>query len=753
MSNEYRYQDVITPADIKPVGWYDPSQLMDTANRVLESETFSRNADRRTNYTEWEEKELTPIKFHLSEDPRANRPETTEDRQQSTYDNNFYIGSHRKIANPGGWQSEFWFDFLADTGDGGNATYTVAKTLFQDPLALTYHADLTENNPIKKAYPKGLPKPLPRADLLVFGGDLVYPSASDETYQTRFINLFKAALSNRHKLPIYDDKDMTRAVVSFPQNHDWYDNLSSFLMLFCQKEKTTFLDMKCPQCQSYAAVKLPFDWWLIGLDMALSDDIDENQYLYFSKIIDDKKTNLNEKSRIIITYKEPVWSLTALGNSKNSKRAYFYEDIEAKIEAKTGREIDIRLAGDQHYYRRYSKKVLNPQSHLITCGSGGAFLHPTHGPKEFNQIDHLKPYPNSENALLGRTYKFSEEGEGISKPHTKYEKKCDYPSSEVTWELSKRNFRFFSINPWFGGVTALSYLFLVWANFSSLYSNISKAKFDQGEDLCYKSMQWFENSNNLFDNMSCAWRMWGWSSILAPVNGVISLFIIFGFAYFTQKFNPHAKKWAGIIGAIHGLTHFLAVFIIYYFILKYQGDEPREPIHANLEFIPFSLTAFYVLVGGFIVGSTIMGMYLFVSLNLYSLNVLIITLTTVFTLIWFTFSLWFSDCLIALIPTLLLSFPLIYIFINRKKLELENVPFMHSNEAFSSLKIEDYKGFLRFKITRDRLESFFIGIDKTPKKWKKGGGQNQPKWEAEDIAIQPKLVDYWTVETANEPDS
>jgi hypothetical protein len=743
MSNEYRFKDVNAPSDIEPVGWYDPSQLLDTASRVTESESFARNSDRRVNFTEWEEEKLTPITFYLNEEPSGNQPNASD--TQSPY-NNFYIGSHRKTTDADiAWKSELWVDFLADTGDGGNATYTVAKTLFQDPLALTYHMDLGADNPIRTIFPKGLSKPLPRADLLVLGGDLVYPVANDETYQTRFINFLIAALPKNITFP-KNQKEATRAVLSFPQNHDWYDNLSSFFLLFCHKEKDTFFDMKCPQWQSYAAVKLPFDWWLFGFDLALSDDIDEIQYLYFSKIIE--KAGLNENSRIIITYKEPVWTLTALGNSKNlenlkyREHAYFYENLEAIIEAKTGREIDIRLAGDQHYYRRYSKKILNPQSHLITCGSGGAFLHPTHGPKEFDQIDHVKPRINSDDDLFGRTYQFSDKPNPPSDRHTTYEKMCDYPSSKESWGLSKGNFRFCIINPWFGSITAFSYLLLVWANFSSLYSNISKAEFDHGQDLCYKTKEWFNSDPKLdwFDNMSCAWRLWSWSSILTPVNGVIGLFIIFGFAYFAQKFNPHAKIWAGVIGALHGLAHFFAVFVVYYFILKYQDNEPRDPIHATLEFLPFSLTACYVLAGGFIVGSTIMGMYLFISLNLYSLNVQIITLTSVFTLIWFVFSLWFADCLIALIPTLITTFLLIFIFIMYKH------PFIHSNEAFSSLKIQDYKGFLRFKITKERLEAYFIGIDQIPTKWKKSE-QGQPKWEATDKAIQPKLVDYWTVET------
>jgi len=43
---------------------------------------------------------------------------------------------------------------------------------------------------------------------------------------------------------------------------------------------------------------------------------------------------------------------------------------------------------------------------------------------------------------------------------------------------------------------------------------------------------------------------------------------------------------------------------------------------------------------------------------------------------------------------------------------------MHRNDAFSSLRIEDWKGFLRCKIDPDgRLRIRFIGFEKVPRKW------------------------------------
>ena len=50
-------------------------------------------------------------------------------------------------------EEELWFDFMADTGDGGNSTYTVAKLLAQPQITIA-----SDN--------------LKRGDFLLIGGDL-----------------------------------------------------------------------------------------------------------------------------------------------------------------------------------------------------------------------------------------------------------------------------------------------------------------------------------------------------------------------------------------------------------------------------------------------------------------------------------------------------------------------------------------------------------------------------------------------------
>ena len=54
-------------------------------------------------------------------------------------------------------KEDFWFDFMADTGDGGNSSYAVAKLLAQPNLEVVVDDEY---------------RPLPRGDVLLIGGDL-----------------------------------------------------------------------------------------------------------------------------------------------------------------------------------------------------------------------------------------------------------------------------------------------------------------------------------------------------------------------------------------------------------------------------------------------------------------------------------------------------------------------------------------------------------------------------------------------------
>ena len=118
---------------------------------------------------------------------------------------------------------ELWIDYVADTGDGFDHTYPVAWALAQDELMV-----------------EGCTEPLPAGRLLIFGGDQVYPVASDDSYRDRFTGVFRAALPWR-------DAGAVRDAVAIPGNHDWYDGLGAFAHLLPAEVGGSLADAPAPQ--------------------------------------------------------------------------------------------------------------------------------------------------------------------------------------------------------------------------------------------------------------------------------------------------------------------------------------------------------------------------------------------------------------------------------------------------------------------------------------------------------------------------
>lgn len=103
-------------------------------------------------------------------------------------------------------------DFMADTGDDFSVSRAVAKM-----MATTYEVD-------DPASP-GARLTLPRAHVLVFGGDTAYPVATDIEIHNRVIVPFNEVLRDA-------DDGRTRALLGVPGNHDWYAGLDGFGRMF-----------------------------------------------------------------------------------------------------------------------------------------------------------------------------------------------------------------------------------------------------------------------------------------------------------------------------------------------------------------------------------------------------------------------------------------------------------------------------------------------------------------------------------------
>ncbi|MDM4722163.1 metallophosphoesterase [Micromonospora sp. WMMA1363] len=252
-----------------------------------------------------------------------------------------------RIARQVGPDGGLWLDYVADLGDGFDATYSVAYLLAQRELVVDGHR-------------------LPRAQTLVMGGDQVYPSAAFEAYEDRCKGPYQAAL------PVAPPERPTLFAV--PGNHDWYDGLTAFLRLFVRSRDRHFGGWGTGQSRSYFAVQLPAGWWLLGLDDQSGSYLDDPQLTYFDAVAE----RLGPESRVIVAVPAPVWVKAVDHPTAYDSVDYFMRTIVAP----TGAQVKLLISGDLHHYARYG----GPNRQLITCGGGGAYLYPTHKLPERIQV-------------------------------------------------------------------------------------------------------------------------------------------------------------------------------------------------------------------------------------------------------------------------------------------------------------------------------------------------------------------------------
>ncbi len=250
------------------------------------------------------------------------------------------------------------FDFVADTGDGFESTFAVARVMAEERLELR-----DDDSPDKRVC-------LPASSLILFGGDEVYPDAHENAYEDRFIGPYNAAFRHRSAAELQ--------AVAIPGNHDWYDGLMKFMLYFCRsKPDGTFENIATPQRRSYWAVKLPHDWMCLGLDWHVGGAMDLPQWEYFEAIVD----AVEQPTNFILVVPNPVWVQYFSGRRQGYRElSHFIERV--CLDSKTsGHRVSLVLSGDLHCYARYTVEPgdAGGDRQMIMAGGGGAYLYPTHG--------------------------------------------------------------------------------------------------------------------------------------------------------------------------------------------------------------------------------------------------------------------------------------------------------------------------------------------------------------------------------------
>lgn len=618
------------------VGWYDPRQLAQTAVQVAISTIFGRHSDHRLveAMASGEVKEkFYDYTCHYTDDGQDYcEPDKTQPRDS------------------------IWIDYVGDVGDGWNSTYAIAYELAKTEHTFAY----------KDHEGKNCQAETHRGDILIFGGDEAYPTASRKEYNERLLGPYETALR-------YTSDPYPHAF-AIPGNHDWYDSLVSFTRLFTSRR--WFAGWRTRQSRSYFALKLPHNWWLLGTDVQLGSDIDGPQVAYFQSLGKEMQAETEKTAKpasVILCHAEPHWIRAAqyAGIDPN-----YSESNLRLLEKRLGKDVAVFIAGDLHHYRRH--EALDRSTQKITAGGGGAFLHPTHVGIRGKKLDPIVEQGVGELSEGSQPDQRGPDQKHVgASPDRIFKLKRCFPPEEVSRRLCWRNLIFPYLKgngSWtFGFVTAVLYLLTT----LSVIAHIDDPK--------------LQTVQFAFGSITGA-------SIDTVINSPATFFFVMatvlGFLFFT---DTHSLPYRIIMGGVHALAHVLAAFTIALlcvsFVVSISTPESwRLSIpwgggyHFDLDARKL-LASLMILFGGYAVGSFIMGLYLLISMNVFG---------------------------------------------------------RHSNEAFSSLAIQDWKNFLRMHIDKNgNLTIYPIGIKRVPRRWEpRGEGETGPELISKDHrATEPELIE------------
>ncbi len=643
-----RFGRTVPPDERLPVAWYQVDVLWTAARDLLSSLDQLRNGDLRETY---------PL------------PMTVIDRSQLDC------------------RDEFWFDFIADTGDGGNASYAVASLALAPELEVTIGAGNTTR--------------LPRGELLLLGGDLAYPGASSDEYRYRFVEMFEA-VRNSAAPSWVRDRPFTLAALA--QNHDWMDSASTFSRYFLrEKDSAPLLGAQIPQRQSYFCVKLPQGWWALGLDFALLGDIDRDQFEQFEALLGDAGLphkdgpahKIGTTDSVVLIYPEPYWTRPLYdGADPGNPRRY------QRLEGLLGERIRLRLAGDLHHYLRWEGPN---QGHLVTCGTGGAFTHPTHtrattqeiGLAHFRAENRIPPEPLQQDAVaLGRV---SSEQAGEVASHFKRQEKTAYPpraeSRRRAWHNPKA---LLTRQPgtWRGN-QSFAWLLggLYWLN-----AYVTGTPFHDSFAADGFRAMWRMD----FSQFDAALWLWLKALVFSPLGMIVNALMVVACALMGREAAAELASdvglfwrwfWTVLMGLAHGVAHGAAVFCLH-FVLQIGAAALVGPTHlaAQDNFWPLLwhslIVAAGMLIGGAVLGALIFGSYL----------------------------------------------------------ALMSRAGLLTNNGYSALGIQDFKGFLRLRIAADgRLDAVFVALDRVPRRWVTPPDQpGKPIWTP-DEPLSPRVHDQFSI--------
>lgn len=620
------------------VHWFNPTVLLQTAKRVIDSTQFAQYADRRL--------------VHAALDEPTKRWTLLKE----------CVGGKKGVCRRRK-NAEIWLDYVADLGDGFDSTYAIAYLIGQQRIEVGGHD-------------------LPRADCLVMGGDEVYPYASREDYLQRMQRPYKAAFP-KTETPGAEHPP----VYLIPGNHDWYDGLTLFLAKFCRGRKTPLGSWMASQRRSYFAAHLGDNWWIWGFDSQLGEDVDQPQADYFVAIARLMEPN----AKIIICASVPTWLKANLKAKDKEERAKFYRGLDyianiVRVECPNAK-VPLVLAGDLHHYTRYKDKESG--TYFINSGGGGAFLHPTH-----NSVDDSIPLK------WAASMQTLEIGIDAADGSTK----AIYPKPEDSYQLAGQNLWFFKTN--FGfcmlvlwPVYALcGLLMLSWRSYG-----------DTGGDGAFLS-----RVGNQMIHLS-----------LTPIFVLLALALLVGLynsADIRSEYPGWLSRGISLINSTKFRKRYFRKYIRY---VRQLRKEKSTSSNRRLKILRGLETAWSLLTSRKLLAVSLhwagQGITILIGTALISVAVVGWKASA-----WFGEMFYFVGLLLGLIPFAMIGGIIWGIYLRA----VSRLWGDEGNSAFSALRLEKYKNFIRLRIDGDKVKVFPIGLDEVPKRkeWrtnKKYGHENQ----------------------------
>jgi hypothetical protein len=327
-------------------------------------------------------------------------------------------------------KDEFWFDYLADSGDGMKAVYSIAYLAMSNlwtnlsPPATSLPAP---NLPISFSRKDQSTFQLPRGEFVFFGGDTAYHAAEYMTLLKRIQQPFRWAYEDLRTNNGISDDDPRRNIFGIPGNHDYYDQLDGFRRQFRKPIRSegppppaqsgpnnaqlSIPGFKRVQDTSYVAISLPFGWSIWGLDTEspVSDrhkvNLDRRQKSFFQSL-SQANGEFRSPDKLILATCSPSTVFGRLADPDDPKVAKAMADLGLKRpflstagtrdltgtgdEQLSKGQCRLDLSGDVHHYARYwgpasaqnksEKKEKKPNANSyasVVSGAGGAFHHPS----------------------------------------------------------------------------------------------------------------------------------------------------------------------------------------------------------------------------------------------------------------------------------------------------------------------------------------------------------------------------------------